>query len=225
MSPPLAPLTPTPTTRIVNASGLRLRALPALTADVLAILPRGTIVQILELADADRWSRVQAGRSMGWMATKYLIGSSATAPVSEAEEFPWMPVALAELGVRETPGIPSTPRVVEYLRSTDLDQKLAAQDSTPWCSGFVNWCVERSGYAGSNSAAARSWLSWGRPLLRPRRGCIVVFDRGQGGGHVGFYLSKGQTGAGIDVLGGNQGDQVQVACYGAHLLLGYRVPH
>ena len=219
---------PPSNTRIVNASGLRLRDAPFLSAAVLGVLPRGTLVELLELTDEERWSRVLTGngKRSGWMASKYLIEPyEPTAPKTPTEEFPWMPIAMSEKGVRETPGTGNTPRVLEYLRSTDLEHELASEDSTPWCSGFVNWCVEKSGYAGTNSAAARSWLSWGKEIARPRRGCVAVFQRGKLGGHVAFYLSKGQTGAGIDVLGGNQGDRVSVDCYDVNLLLGYRVPH
>jgi uncharacterized protein (TIGR02594 family) len=212
-----------PTPRIVNASGLRLREGPSLTAKVTGSVPRGSVITVTE--EQGSWSHVQALRRDGWVASKYLISvDHALAPGLGEEEFPWMPIALSEKGVVETPDDGNTARVLEYLRSTELDAESASDDSTPWCSGFVNWCVEKSGHVGTNSAAARSWLHWGKEIQRPRRGCIAVFDRGNGGGHVAFYVSKGRTGAGIDVLGGNQGNAVRVDCYGAHLLLGYRVP-
>lgn len=132
-----------------------------------------------------------------------------------------MPVALAEMGVAETPGVGNTPRVLEYLRSTSVDIGMASLDSTPWCSGFVNWCVRRSGHLGTNSAAARSWLHWGVALGVPRRGCIVVFSRDVGG-HVAFFVRL--EGDQIWVLGGNQHDKVTMASYPSHRLLGYRGP-
>jgi len=147
--------------------------------------------------------------------------AGATMLIVHVEEFPWMPLALSEMGVTEAPGGGNNPRVVEYLHSTDLDRGLAALDSTPWCSGFVNWCVEKSGFAGSNSAAARSWLHWGTSVAVPRRGCISVFSR-DGGGHVAFYVrSEGEQHL---VLGGNQGDQVSIRGYAKNRLLDFRVP-
>lgn len=139
--------------------------------------------------------------------------------MTEPEEYPWMPIALGEMGVAETPGVGNTPRVLEYLYSTHLDPGMAGLDSTPWCSAFVNWCVKRSGHVGTNSAAARSWLHWGSALGVPRRGCVTVFSR-DAGGHVAFFVR-----AELDkiwVLGGNQHDRVTVASYPSHRLLGYR---
>jgi len=81
--------------------------------------------------------------------------------------------------------------------------------------------MERSGYEGTGSAAARSWLDWGKEVDRPCPGCIAVFTRG-GGGHVGFYV--GETAETVKVLGGNQGDQVSVREYPKSRLLGYRMP-
>lgn len=211
--------------RVVTASALRLREQPALSSKALASLPRGTVVDVVETAGS--WSRVTSARRVGWMASKYLAprGRSAT-PVKPDEEFAWMPVALSELGVNEVPGTGNSLRVVEYLRSTELDAGMASDDATPWCSAFANWCVEHSGFIGTNSASARSWLHWGNAVTIPRRGCLCVLSRPGGGvasGHVGFFLGK--TTGKIELLGGNQGDQVSVASYEASRLLGYRVPH
>jgi uncharacterized protein (TIGR02594 family) len=111
--------------------------------------------------------------------------------------------------------------VVEYLRTTTLPDELASQDETPWCSAFVNWCVTHAALKGTGSAAARSWLSWGQPLDKPRRGCIAVLSR-DGGGHVGFYLRT--VGTQIHLLGGNQNNAVCTRSYDRARLLGYRVP-
>lgn len=137
------------------------------------------------------------------------------------DEFPWMPIALDEMGVTETPGTGNTPRIVEYLRSTTIGAGLAGRDATPWCSAFVNWCLKRAGVQGTNSAAARSWLHWGEGIATPRRGCIVVFSR-DAGGHVAFFMNA--TPDWILVLGGNQGDRVSIGKYASHRLLEYRVP-
>jgi uncharacterized protein (TIGR02594 family) len=227
-SPPLPSLE-----YVVTASALRLRQSPALNANVLASLPRGTVVRVLSTDAGGAWSlvapskRTSAPRT-GWMATKYLVSADhPTAPASPVEEFPWMPIALGEVGVTEIAGSPSNPRVVEYLRSTELDRELASDDSTPWCSAFVNWCVERAGLMGTNSAAAKSWLDWGRALKVPRRGCITVLSR-TGGAHVGFFMGKSDITyggvLGLSLLGGNQNDEVWTQSYDPARLLGYRVP-
>jgi uncharacterized protein (TIGR02594 family) len=209
---------------VVNARALRLRESPALDSRTVATVPRGTVVQVITVpVSGSVWAQVQAGKRIGWMARKYLTPEDhQAAPPSAQEEFPWMPIALGELGVRERtePG-ESNPRVEEYLLSTDLGAGLAKDDSTPWCSGFVNWCVEKSGYAGSNSAAAASWLGWGRGLNVARRGVVAVLKRA-GGHHVGFYLRRDTEK--LWLLGGNQTNEVGIAGYDPARLLGYRVP-
>lgn len=213
---------------IVNARALRIRESPSLDSAVVGTLQRGTAVEVLpdELGTPGAtgvWVHVRAGKRIGWMGRKYLTPEDhQAAPPSEAEEFPWMPLALGEIGTAEVPGAGENPRVLEYLRSTDLDAGLAAHDSTPWCSGFVNWCVEKSGYAGTNSAAAKSWLDWGRPLTLPRRGVIAVLKRGSAGHHVGFFVRRDTDR--LWLLGGNQLNRVGISGYDPKRLLGYRVP-
>lgn len=231
-SPPLADLP----LASVNVQHLSLRDAPSLTGTVLRSVPRGHLVTVLGTSPDGLWNHVHydLGRGKpltGWMAKKYLTDPlEMHAPNGPAEEFPWMPIALSEVGVREdlSPGR-STARVVEYLRSTDLDPRLADDDATPWCSGFANWCMEKSGIAGTNSAAARSWLGWGRELKAPRRGVVTVLSRGKTGGHVGFYIGQGDTvflagggTRGVLLLGGNQGNQVGVSEYDPGRVLGYR---
>lgn len=136
----------------------------------------------------------------------------------------WLIAALDELtfGVREIPGDADNPRIIEYHAATSLG---ASDDEVAWCSAFANWCMARAGIAGTNSAAARSWLTWGVPLAVPRAGCVAVFKRGLSAwqGHVGFYL--GTTSAGnVVVLGGNQSDAVTVTTCQHGDLLGYRWP-
>lgn len=207
---------------VVQASALRLRDKPEVAALQLSSVPRGTVVDVLGVTPDSLWTQVKAGRRIGWMSSKYLVAEDhPLVPKSPREEFPWMPIASAELGVAETLGPGSNPRVVEYLASTNLHAALAQDDSTPWCSAFVNWCVEKAGLAGTDSAAAQSWLGWGREIQMPRRGCIAVFTRGKTGGHVGFYIRRT---AFIEVLGGNQTNRVCVAGYDPARLLGYRVP-
>lgn len=209
---------------VVSASALRLREKPDVTATALSSVPRGTTVDVLGVSPDGHWTQVKAGRRIGWMASKYLIAEDhPVVPKSPREEFAWMPIATGELGVREAlvPG-ETNPRVAQYLGSTNLHRSLAHDDSTPWCSGFVNWCIEKAGFVGTDSAAARSWISWGRPLDVPRRGCIVVLSRGSKGGHVGFFIRRSATT--LEVLGGNQSNSVSVAGYDSTRLLALRVP-
>jgi uncharacterized protein (TIGR02594 family) len=137
-----------------------------------------------------------------------------------------MTIALAERGVRERVGEADHPRIVQYLATTSLPERMH-HDETPWCSAFANWCVEQAGYRGTGKANARSWLTWGTslPIDEPRHGCIAVFWRGDPmspQGHVGFYVRNGTNR--IWVCGGNQLNAVSISAYPRHRLLGYRWP-
>ena len=125
--------------------------------------------------------------------------------------------AKAELGQKEIKGLENNPRIVEYHQTTSLR---ATTDEVSWCSSFVNWCHKQAGIAGTDSAAARSWLRWGK-AVEPVEGCVVVFKRGAPpSGHVGFMVKR--DGTHVWVLGGNQSDQVKISVYKAADVLGYR---
>lgn len=210
---------------VVTARGLRLREAAALTSRVLRTLSRGTRVRVMERSTDGLWTRVEqpvtGGTAQGWMSSKYLGGVAHVAASAGLREEAWMFAAIHELGQRELPGDGNSLRVLAYLASTDLDRALASTDETPWCSAFVNWCFEVTGYVGTNSAAARSWLGWGQSLLSPRRGAVTVLSR-EGGGHVGFFVS--QTATEVRLLGGNQDNRVCMADYDRKRVLGHRVP-
>ncbi|MEW6386243.1 MAG: SH3 domain-containing C40 family peptidase [Thermodesulfobacteriota bacterium] len=208
----------------VTASALNLRE-PFERGEVIGVLPRGTIV---EVGDGFGWVEVETvdGRK-GWVFDQYLEGieeaEEPEKPAAKVVPFPWMQFARKEMGVREYAGQADNPRIVEYLKSTNLGYPENANDETPWCSAFVNWCLMMAGIADrTNSAWARSWLKWGKATDEPVEGCIVVFSRGANAGHVAFFLDEDEDS--VQVLGGNQGDAVNVAWYPKDRVLDYRVP-
>lgn len=115
-------------------------------------------------------------------------------------------VAQGELGVHEIRGARHEARVLQYHQATSLR---ARDDETSWCSSFVNWTMQQAGVRGTGSAAARSWLQWGRAVPRDaghvRPGDVIVFPRGNNPaqGHVAI-VAEVLDGGRVKVIGGNQ---------------------
>jgi uncharacterized protein (TIGR02594 family) len=147
-------------------------------------------------------------------------------PKSGISNFPgkpnWITIAQAEIGMKEKKGSEHNPRIVEYHSTTGN----AKDDETAWCSSFVNWVMKKAGHVGTNSAAAVSWAKWGKKLTKPAYGAIAVIDWDGPGpgwkGHVGFVV--GMSGGQIQLLGGNQSDQVKVSPFGTGKVIAYVVP-
>jgi uncharacterized protein (TIGR02594 family) len=121
----------------------------------------------------------------------------------ESSGFSWMPIARGELGIHEGT---NADRIAEYFAATESGRQ---PDSVPWCSAFVNFCVQESGQEGTRSARARPWLDWGEEADDFVPGCIVVLPRGgdPSKGHVGFFAGFDAQGN-VRLLGGNQHDPV-----------------
>ncbi|MBC7603145.1 MAG: TIGR02594 family protein [Ramlibacter sp.] len=130
--------------------------------------------------------------------------------------------ALAERGVRTFAPGQSNPRVTQYHELTNIR---GYDDKASWCSSFVNWSLTQVGIAGTNSALARSWLEWGKPLAEPIPGCIAVLTRDDPAGwkgHVGFFLRTDDER--VYLWGGNQLEEVREHSYPVNTVLGYRWP-
>lgn len=138
-------------------------------------------------------------------------------------EIPWFQIAKGELGESELRGLQNNnPRIIEYHSTCTLK---ATNDETPWCSSFVNFCMVSVGIKGTASAAARSWLDWsgGSKVKSPREGCVTVLRRGEPWqGHVGFFVSESDSH--VELLGGNQGNQVSIANYSRDRVLAHLLP-
>lgn len=129
----------------------------------------------------------------------------------------WMETAQSQLGIAETPGPEATAAIVGYFR--DAGHPEAVSDEIAWCAAFVGACLKRSGIEPSGSLAARSYLTFGKPLPEPIVGAIAVFSRADPvHGHVGFVT--GVTADAILLLGGNQSNRVSVTSMPRDRLLG-----
>lgn len=204
---------------VTARSGLVLRRGPGREFSDLDTLPHGTVVHAL--GRSGDWIKVDLqgdGIADGFMFGEFLQPIAGGLPFTAAPGSAPLDIARAELaaGVAEFPGIRNNARILLYHSTTSLHSD---QDSVPWCSSFVNYCVTQAGMHGTNNARARSWhdRNWGVDVTEsPQEGDIVVFSRTggdakNGDGHVGFWLGSGE--GLIRVLGGNQGDRVSIATY------------
>ena len=132
----------------------------------------------------------------------------------------WITEARKHIGLREVVGTGNNPAIVQFWK--DIKRGGIKDDSTPWCAAYVGAMLERVGIRSSRFESAKSYLAWGVLLTAPVPGCIVVFTR-EGGGHVGFVVGQDKAGN-LLVLGGNQGDAVNVKAFPLARVSGYRWP-
>lgn len=132
----------------------------------------------------------------------------------------WIAEARKYLGQREIKGVNHNPVIIAWWKA--IKRSGIKTDEVPWCAAFVGAMLESVGIVSSRFESAKSYLDWGSKLASPELGCIVVFSR-DGGGHVGFVVGKDPNGN-LLVLGGNQGDQVNIRAFGRDRVAGYRWP-
>jgi uncharacterized protein (TIGR02594 family) len=152
-----------------------------------------------------------------------IVGPRTKAAAKDYLEFAQAPAymfyAIAELGVTEIPGPEHNKRILEYHQKTSLK---APADEIAWCAAYANWVLYKGGVKGTNSAAARSFLTLGKNAPSPLVGDIGIWPRGNSSwqGHVGFVFDvKGNQ---IYLLGGNQSNRVSVVIYRKDTALGFR---
>lgn len=204
----------------VNArNGLNLRRGPGTEFDVVRTLTSGTLVH--GQSQTGGWVLADSegdGQGDGYLRAEFLTPvAGALATPAQIGKTPY-DFAREELAkdVKEAPGSADNPRIVAYHASTVGGP---SPDSVPWCSSFVNWCVEQAGQHGTRSKWALSWdeMHWGTDVTTtPQPGDIAVFERrwvengiNKLGGHVGFYVASDDNS--VTVLGGNQGNRVSIA--------------
>lgn len=151
-------------------------------------------------------------------ALTLMMGLPVKAPGGVGEiAAPWFDIAKTQIGVKEGAGGHT---IGDFFAGA---VGKAEAETVPWCAAFVGWALDKTGYVGTGSLMARSYLSWGAKLDKPQRGAVVVFKRGAApNGHVGFVDSWDVKT--IRCLGGNQSNAVTVANFPRSSVLGFRWP-
>lgn len=212
----------------IDARGsLNLRGGPSLDYPVIRTLAPGT--RLYGLQRSGNWIQVDVegdGRPDGYVALDYLValaGDTRDLPVTGLQAID-IAYRELELQVREVPGGASNPRIALYYQRMDGRAATPDDGEVAWCSYFVNFCFSEVGQMGSGRANARSWITWGRPVVgAPQRGDVVVLWRESPDswkGHVGFFV--GYDGDDWLLLGGNQDDAVSIRPYDPSRVLAVR---
>ena len=128
---------------------------------------------------------------------------------------PWMDKAMSQLGVSEIRGSKHNPDIIGYHSTTGKFKT----DEVPWCASFVNWSLETSGISSLGSASAFSYMRFGNKLNQPAYGALAIMKYS----HVGFVAGLNSDGR-LILLGGNQGDAVNLSPNAMSQVKGYRYP-
>lgn len=212
---------------VASRSSLNLRGGPSLDYPVIRSLSPGT--KAYGLQRSGDWLKIDLegdGKTDGYVWLGYmksLAGHTANLAVQGQQA---IDIAYRELAlqVREIPGPASNPRISLYYRTMDGGGVDYDDSEISWCSYFANFCFAELGQRGSGKSNARSWETWGRPVVGPpQRGNIVVLWResiSSWKGHVGFFV--GYDGDNWLLIGGNQDDAISIKAFDPARVLAVR---
>jgi uncharacterized protein (TIGR02594 family) len=138
---------------------------------------------------------------------------------------PWLIEAQRAIGITEDTSAASNPLIIGWAQRLRIDY---GNDDIPWCGLFVAHCIGLSlpeEPLPATPLLARSWNRFGVDCAVPQPGAVMTFWRGKPdgwNGHVGFYV--GEDAAAYHILGGNQGNQVNVRRFPRGRFLAARWP-
>ena len=129
-------------------------------------------------------------------------------PVTLGSATPWMDWMKYHIGEHEVAGKKDNPFIMSLYKYANYPTE---HDEVPWCAVAVCAALELNGYKDSNSAAAKSYDTYGTACeLKP--GCIVALRHPNGGRHVGFCFSV-ISDRWFVMLGGNQQNSINKTMY------------
>jgi uncharacterized protein (TIGR02594 family) len=133
-------------------------------------------------------------------------------------------IALREYGTKELIGSVDNVLIKRYFDETGI--KFVSEEVSHWCAVFVTWCAIKAGYILPTDrmlCRALNWQHIGDGSFPPDLGDIVVMHRGDplsGTGHVGLFINR--SSGRLNVLGGNQADQVCISSFPESQVIAYR---
>jgi uncharacterized protein (TIGR02594 family) len=157
-------------------------------------------------------------------AAKLFAGQPAPTETVVSSTQPWMTEALRLVGVKEDTSAKSNPLIIGWGKRLGIGY---GNDEIPWCGLFVAHCIGSqlpSEPMPNNPLGARNWSKLGVEC-EPQLGAVLVFwreSKASGKGHVGFYVAEDAKA--FHVLGGNQGNAVNVKRVGKDRIMNVRWP-
>lgn len=122
--------------------------------------------------------------------------------------------ARAFYGLSETQGPANNPIIMGWAEELLLGKVFRDDSAQAWCGLLMAKVAKDAGKpVVLNPLWALNWATFGAPSPEPSLGDVLVFERRDGnarliGGHVGLYV--GEDGVAFHVLGGNEGDKVNI---------------
>ena len=146
---------------------------------------------------------------------------------------PWVNSAFNEMSknITETGSNPEITKYWQYTqmpgaakgpagdKNAEYARGVLKSDKESWCAAFVNWNLETNGIKGTMHALAYSFKGYDQSLSKPAYGAIAVMNYS----HVGIVVGSNADGR-IILLGGNQGDAVNLSPNSKTAVLQYRYP-
>lgn len=123
--------------------------------------------------------------------------------------------------LKEVLGPKANPEIIAMFKA--IGYGWVDDDATAWCSASLNYFCLKCGYERSLKLDARSWLNLPTIIDKPEMGDVVVLWRGDPKGwegHVGLYIASDDQS--VYILGGNQGDMINISPFSKARVLGYR---
>ena len=174
----------------VTALTLNVRNAASIDAAVVNSLHKGDVVELAGKSADDYWYKVKKDAVDGWASHKWL---ELVAPhVQMTEQFPWMPIALAEIGTKEVDGNGNNPRILSYLATTTLDTSAAETRQMKKRRGvrLLSIGASKKPVSKARTNRRRAVGKIGELILPRRVAAVSPFSRRAGGNHVGFYISE-----------------------------------
>lgn len=141
------------------------------------------------------------------VSLNFAMGQAVLAPAKVASKEPeWVEEGRKHIGLREIVGSKHNAVILGFWK---LLRRPHADDETPWCGGFVGYCIARCGLKLPKiPERALEWSTWGKPCPATP-GAVGVKSR-KGGNHVFFIIGETPDGQYFKVLEGNANNMVRI---------------